>query len=306
MNADDDGFCEHFAIMRMTDSKPDDLKVLQAKGFVNVFDDRVLVILDWKENNQIKNDRYTPSKYLEVYREELKLLSQANSDIDNKDTDKPQWLKKREKAMEESSLPYSFSYKIKAAFWGKPCICCNETMGSTRLNKPSIQHNVPLSKGGEHEIDNISVICSKCNSSLKENETDLNNTKEVIDLWIAIGNNREPQDRLGKDRRGKNNDTNTLATKSPDEVNLLLDFFKQNINPHMPFNNTTQRKAAKQLIDTYGLEKTQQAITYLEAQRKSDAYLPTVTTPYELLTKWAKIKQHLESKKIKGSMMIQL
>ena len=49
MNADDDGFCEHFVIMKMTDAKPDDLKVLQAKGFVRVFDDKVLIIREWKE-----------------------------------------------------------------------------------------------------------------------------------------------------------------------------------------------------------------------------------------------------------------
>lgn len=77
MNADDDGFCEHFTIMRMTESKPDDLKILQAKGFVHVFDDRVLVILDWKENNYLRSDRYTPSKYLEIYTAELKAISEG-------------------------------------------------------------------------------------------------------------------------------------------------------------------------------------------------------------------------------------
>ena len=61
--------------MRMTDSKPDDLKILQAKKFVNVFDDRVLVIIDWKENNYLRADRYTPSKYLEIYKEEILRLS---------------------------------------------------------------------------------------------------------------------------------------------------------------------------------------------------------------------------------------
>lgn len=81
MNADDDGFCEHFAIMRMTDSKPDDLKILQAKGFVNVFDDRVLVIIDWKENNYLRPDRYSPSKYLDVYKKELKLLAKNTSNV---------------------------------------------------------------------------------------------------------------------------------------------------------------------------------------------------------------------------------
>lgn len=77
MNADDDGFCEHFTVMRMTESKPDDLKVLQAKEFITIFDDKVLVITDWKENNYLRNDRYTPSKYLEIYKKELKALSTA-------------------------------------------------------------------------------------------------------------------------------------------------------------------------------------------------------------------------------------
>lgn len=82
MNADDDGFCEHFALMRMTDSKPDDLKILQAKGFVNVFDDKVLVIIDWKENNYLRPDRYSPSRYLEVYKKELKRLSSGIPKVD--------------------------------------------------------------------------------------------------------------------------------------------------------------------------------------------------------------------------------
>ena len=75
MNADDDGFCEHFTVMRMTDSKPDDLRILQAKGYVHVFDDKVLVILQWKENNYLRNDRYSPSKYLKIYHGELLRLS---------------------------------------------------------------------------------------------------------------------------------------------------------------------------------------------------------------------------------------
>ena len=75
MNADDDGFCEHFTIMRMTESKPDDLRILQFKEFVKIFDDKVLIVLDWKENNYVRSDRYTPSRYLKIYKEELELLS---------------------------------------------------------------------------------------------------------------------------------------------------------------------------------------------------------------------------------------
>lgn len=86
MNADDDGFCEHFALMRMVDAKPDDLKVLQAKGFVSVFDDRVLVITDWKENNYLRSDRYTPSKYLSIYKDEIAALSAGTPVVYQMDT----------------------------------------------------------------------------------------------------------------------------------------------------------------------------------------------------------------------------
>lgn len=65
MNADDDGFCEVFAIMRMTDSKPDDLQSLHSRGFVFVIDNKICVVKDWHENNQLRLDRYKKSKYLD-------------------------------------------------------------------------------------------------------------------------------------------------------------------------------------------------------------------------------------------------
>ncbi|MGE0126658.1 MAG: helix-turn-helix domain-containing protein [Blastocatellales bacterium] len=92
-------------------------------------------------------------------------------------------------------------------------------------------------------------------------------------------------------------EVNTSAAKPPDEINELLDFFRKTVNPHINFANKTERKACKDLLDTYGAEKTKQAIVFLEGKRKTDKYLPTVTTPYELWTKWAKIKQRLEINK---------
>jgi len=67
MNADDDGYAEWFTTMRMSGASQQDLDVLRVNGFVKVFDDNVLVVLDWKENNYIPKDRYTPSKYIAVY-----------------------------------------------------------------------------------------------------------------------------------------------------------------------------------------------------------------------------------------------
>lgn len=91
--------------------------------------------------------------------------------------------------------------------------------------------------------------------------------------------------------------TKDIVAEPPNEVNQLLYFFKQTINPHINFGNKTERRACEDLIKTYGFEKVKQAMGFLEEKRKTDKYLPLITTPYELWTKWAKIKQHLETKK---------
>lgn len=82
MNADDDGFVEHFMVLRMTGATQQDLGVLELNGLVKIFDENVLWIKDWKENNYIRNDRYTPSKYLSIYRlETIGIPSGIPSDI---------------------------------------------------------------------------------------------------------------------------------------------------------------------------------------------------------------------------------
>jgi len=64
MSADDDGVVEAFTVMRTTGATEDDLRVLSAKGFVSILnDDLVTIITDWKQNNQIRSDRYKPSVY---------------------------------------------------------------------------------------------------------------------------------------------------------------------------------------------------------------------------------------------------
>jgi hypothetical protein len=47
----------------MTGAGEDDLKVLLAKGFVIRFETGVIVITHWKQNNYLRNDRYTPTIY---------------------------------------------------------------------------------------------------------------------------------------------------------------------------------------------------------------------------------------------------
>lgn len=65
MYADDDGFVSPKKIMRMIGASDDDLKMLLAKKFILAFENGVIVIKHWKMNNQIRQDRYTETQYLE-------------------------------------------------------------------------------------------------------------------------------------------------------------------------------------------------------------------------------------------------
>ena len=47
----DDGVVECYNVMRMTGAKEDDLKILQAKGFITVLDNGFAAINDWNEHN---------------------------------------------------------------------------------------------------------------------------------------------------------------------------------------------------------------------------------------------------------------
>lgn len=75
MSADDDGFVSPRKILRMTGAGEDDLKVLVAKGFVIPFNSGVIVITHWKQNNYLRNDRYTPT----IYKDEMDRLSVSQS-----------------------------------------------------------------------------------------------------------------------------------------------------------------------------------------------------------------------------------
>lgn len=72
VNADDDGFVDSpRTIMRMTNCKQEQLDELEGKGFIITFPSGVLVQRHWKQNNQIRPDRYTKT----AYQEELSRLT---------------------------------------------------------------------------------------------------------------------------------------------------------------------------------------------------------------------------------------
>ena len=229
MRADDDGFINNpKKIQRMIGANDDDTKLLIAKSFIIPFDTGVVVIKHWRLHNYIQKDRYKPTMY-EGEKEQLQVLPSGEyckaepGQLEPADEELPPTMMevqpdapkaddaraKRAEAQKESSLPYSFNYKIKNAFVGQKCPICGEVM-DYRYNttKPTIQHNIPISLGGKHEIDNISVICASCNSSIQNRYiTPPYNTEQVKEVWERIGNvpGLDTQDRIGKDRIGKVN-----------------------------------------------------------------------------------------------------
>ena len=222
MRADDDGFINNAKkIQRMIGASDDDLRMLAAKRFIIPFESGIVVIKHWKIHNYIRGDRKKDT----VYPEEMALLMEKENGAYSLKAEEPVLIEApseetpRKKAYRESSLPYSFDYKIRQAFYGEPCPVCGFAMRGTvdeagvgsDARRPSIQHNIPISKGGRHELGNISVICHKCNISMQDNETGRLNADEVILKWDEIcmtgkcqSSDRqvsgECQHRLGKDR----------------------------------------------------------------------------------------------------------
>ena len=69
MDADDDGFAEAYPRLQFGRITEEHLTELANKGFLTILDpeDLVVHIDGWNENNLIRKDRYTPSRYLEKY-----------------------------------------------------------------------------------------------------------------------------------------------------------------------------------------------------------------------------------------------
>lgn len=247
MLADDDGFIgSPKAVMRQCGASQDDMIILLQKRFILSFESGVIVIKHWRLNNYLKSDRYKSTTYVEEKAELTFDAKGAYTEADNENNgvclqveekdfideepSKPlsDARQARAKAKKESSLPTTFDAQIRNAFVGKRCPICNVIMTyEFNTTKPTIQHNLPISKGGKHELDNISVICQSCNTSIQNKvETPPYNTEEVKKIWECLGNGYTGKVRLGKDSIGKNiynniynNNINNTLVSSGDDTN---------------------------------------------------------------------------------------
>jgi hypothetical protein len=93
------------------------------------------------------------------------------------------------------------------------------------------------------------------------------------------------------------NNINTLQPKVADQANQVLDVFYK-INPLIKYQNKTIRKAANDLINKLGLEKTIKAAEYA-VSIQVDKYAPTITSPTELLNKYGQLQAYYAKNNIK-------
>ena len=64
MQGDDDGFVANpRSIVRITGCSEQDLTVLVESGYIIAFRSGVIVISDWRVNNNLRNDRYKPTTF---------------------------------------------------------------------------------------------------------------------------------------------------------------------------------------------------------------------------------------------------
>jgi hypothetical protein len=117
MEADDEGFVSPKRVMRIYGGNDDDLKVLQAKGFVIQFKSGVVVITDWKENNYLDKNRIKETRYqaekklLTLDNNRYQLLNKGLTDVEPVENRREEY-RIEEKSIEESRVE-TISYGIK-------------------------------------------------------------------------------------------------------------------------------------------------------------------------------------------------
>ena len=127
----------------------------------------------WRANNRDKvlaskkrsyeNNKLSILKANAKYREEnheLRLDIERSSRAKNKEKNKP--LKNARQSIRNrlfSDSKYVIIYKDLKKIYDKPCFNCGA------VENQSLDHKIPLSRGGEHKIGNIITLCQPCNAS---------------------------------------------------------------------------------------------------------------------------------------------
>lgn len=106
-----------------------------------------------KENNRKSRERAQANK--ELYAQRKKAWQKANPEKVRAQTE-------RRRIRKLENLEYFISDKELIKLYRSPCIYC----GSTK--RITLDHIIPISRGGTHGIGNIAAACISCNSSKRD------------------------------------------------------------------------------------------------------------------------------------------
>lgn len=105
--------------------------------------------------------------------------------------------------------------------------------------------------------------------------------------------------KIGTNNNNTNNKTNnniakqSFAEKHKKEIPLVLEKFKE-ISPSLSYGNKTQRNAAAEMIEKYGIEETLRMVDQVLAIQ-GKKYAPRATTPHAMWQKIGDIAAYLKS-----------
>ena len=208
MNADDDGYAEHYMVMQMTGASQQDLGVLEINGLVKIFDENVLVIKDWTENNYIPKDRYKPSKYAEIYTLDTKCIQLVDK-LDTQVRLGKDRLGKDKDIYQEKKNPY----------FQKPAIEEIIAYCKTRKNNIDAQHFYDYYEARNWMLNKVKMKDWKaCVRTWEQNNKQIHykgkqmTDKEILQAGGRLKNTPEEEDRIRKEFYSKfeenENDTN--------------------------------------------------------------------------------------------------
>lgn len=140
----------------------------------------------------------------------------------------------------------------------------------------------------------VNSSLQSCKPELTNNNTRENNISENITLSddnVGSEGIKQPKSKEVKDVDGEDQEHNHI-------VAVIDAFHDWNPAAKRWYNHKTQRRAAADLVEEYGLHHVLDIIEILPKTNEMP-YIPTITTPHQLLNKWESLRSNLKSRKNK-------
>lgn len=141
-------------------------------------------------------------------------------------------------------------------------------------------------EGGYWQWEHILLECPVASP-----ETDYPSTVNPTTVKPSTVNPSTNKERSTKKETENNKQTSEQSSHDP--IVWVIDLFSAvDAKNKRYYANTTQRAAAKFLVDEYGFDQVKRVIEFLP-QTNGRPYVPTITTPHQLMEKWTQLESAL-------------